>query len=162
MKPKSTPIVEYAKPKSPPRPAPPRQRITEEHGPEPAPEPAAKKQVHREQPRQRPPHLRPLKVPLPRGADGQPLGYHTLLLGDGWVAARPRRKLGELADKFAIRFYVVFMPDTRMWRHWFAVPDLGTPLDPDLETRLVEAIIAKGLYLPGRLLPGQKPREDVA
>lgn len=147
---KPLPVVTYAKPKSPPRPAPPQQRITSEEDGSVATKPSKPRAAGRG----------PLPPPV-KDAQGEVLLPHALLYGEGWVRTSLHKRLNHHAEKFGLRFYRVAIPEVG-WRYWFMVPNDGTPLDPTLEARLVAALVAKDIYLPrGRLLPGQLPKADL-
>jgi hypothetical protein len=148
---KPQPIVTYARPKSPPVPAPPKQRITEEHAPPvvPAAVPAAPPLV---------PSRRQRQACIVKDEHGEALMPHIFLFGEGWVRTALHEKASRAVEALGMRFYRVAIPDVG-WRYWFISFNDGTPLDPTLESRLVARLIEKGIYLPrGRLLPGQLPK----
>jgi hypothetical protein len=133
------------KPTTPPRPAPPKQRITTEDEPP----------VSRDPRRRR-------ALPLVRGANGEPLMPHIVLFGEGFVPSAVHARGNRVVAKLGIeglKFYRVCIPDVG-WRYWFMVPNDGvTPLDPTIEPRIIARLVEKGIYLPrGRLLPGQLPK----
>jgi hypothetical protein len=152
MKPAPAPVVTYAKPKNPPRPAPPKQRITTEEDGPPVVKPAQSAAAA-------PKEQRALLPSIVKDANGEALLPHAILFGEGWVITRLHKRLNHHAAKFGMRFYRVPFPGVG-WCYWFMVPNDGTPLDPTLEPRLTAALIERNIYLPrGRLLPGQLPKE---
>lgn len=110
-------------PKTPPKPAPPKKRITQEDVP---------------------PRI-PKAPPAPR-AD-VPLPQHVFGFAPGWVHTSKTYKLQHIAQKHGARFYRVCIPG-QGWHHWFVVYNTGQPLDPNIEIAIRADMAAKNLTLP--------------
>jgi hypothetical protein len=59
-------------------------------------------------------------------------------------------QIDAIATKHGGGFTCVQLPDG--WRFWFEVPNLGHPFDNTNATRVLEAVRAAGIKLPGNVL----------